>query len=84
MVISNRGRIYDEGDVAEYRDMLTIIRDRVQDAVGKGSTLQQVQAAGLARDYDGRYAAATGPASANEFIATVYRSLNGGAQNARQ
>ena len=73
MVIPNRGRIYDEGDVAEYRDMLTIIRDRVQDAVGKGSTLAQVQGARLARDYDGRYAAATGPASANEFIATVYR-----------
>jgi glyoxylase-like metal-dependent hydrolase (beta-lactamase superfamily II) len=76
MVIPNRGRIYDEGDVAEYRDMLTIIRDRVQDAVGKGSTLEQVQAARLARDYDGRYAAATGPASPNEFIATVYRGLN--------
>jgi glyoxylase-like metal-dependent hydrolase (beta-lactamase superfamily II) len=73
MVIPNRGRIYDEGDVAEYRDMLTIIRDRVQDAIGKGSTLEQVQAARLARDYDGRYAATTGPASANEFIATVYR-----------
>jgi len=73
MVIPNRGRIYDEGDVAEYRDMLTIIRDRVQDAIGKGSTLAQIQGERLARDYDGRYAAATGPASANEFIATVYR-----------
>jgi hypothetical protein len=83
MVIPNRGRIYDEGDVAEYRDMLTIIRDRVQDAVGKGSTLEQVQAARLARDYDGRYAAAAGPASANEFIAAVYRSLSAAARNAR-
>jgi glyoxylase-like metal-dependent hydrolase (beta-lactamase superfamily II) len=81
MVIPNRGRIYDEGDVAEYRDMLTIIRDRVQDDIGEGSTLEQVQGARLARDYDGRYAATTGPAAANEFIATVYRSLS--AQNAR-
>jgi glyoxylase-like metal-dependent hydrolase (beta-lactamase superfamily II) len=56
-VIPNRGRIYDEGDVAEYRDMLTIVRDRVQDAIGKGLTLEQAQAARLARDYDGRYAA---------------------------
>ena len=43
MVIPNRGRIYDEGDVAEYRDMMTIVRDRVQDAIGKGQTLEQVQ-----------------------------------------
>lgn len=82
-VIPNRGRIYDEGDVAEYRDMLTIVRDRVQDAIGKGSTFEQVQAARLARDYDGRYAAAAGPASANEFIATVYRSLTSAAQSTR-
>ena len=34
--MTNRGRIYDEGDVAEYRDMLTIVRDRVKDAIGKG------------------------------------------------
>ena len=83
MVIPNRGRIYDEGDVAEYRDVMTIVRDRVQDAIGKGQTLEQVQAARLARDYDGRYAAATGPAAANEFIATVYRSLSAAAQDTR-
>jgi cyclase len=75
MVIPNRGRIYDEGDVAEYRDMLTIVRDRVQDAIGKGLTLEQARAARLARDYDGRYAAVAGPVSADEFMATVYRSL---------
>ena len=83
MVIPNRGRIYDEGDVAEYRDMMTIVRDRVQDAIGKGRTLEQVQAARLARDYDGRYAAAAGPAAADEFIATVYRSLSAAAQDTR-
>jgi glyoxylase-like metal-dependent hydrolase (beta-lactamase superfamily II) len=81
MVIPNRGRIYDEGDVAEYRDMLTIVRDRVQDAIGKGSTLEQVQAARLARDYDGRYGAAGGPAAPDEFIGTVYRSLSAAGHN---
>ena len=79
MVIPNRGRIYDEGDVAEYRDMLTIVRDRVADAVGKGLTLEQVQAARLARDYDGRYGAPAGPAAASAFMATVYRSVADGA-----
>ncbi len=53
MVIPNHGRIYDEGDVAEYRDMVTIVRDRVRDAIDKGQTLEQVRAARLARDYDG-------------------------------
>jgi glyoxylase-like metal-dependent hydrolase (beta-lactamase superfamily II) len=82
-VIPNRGRIYDEGDVAEYRDMLTIVRDRVQDAIAKGLTREQVQAARLARDYDGRYGAASGPASADAFIATVYRSLSAAGSGAR-
>jgi hypothetical protein len=83
MVIPDRGRIYDEGDVAEYRDMMTIVRDRVQDAIRKGLTLEQVQAARLARDYDGRYGADGGPASADAFIATVYRSLSAAAAAAR-
>jgi glyoxylase-like metal-dependent hydrolase (beta-lactamase superfamily II) len=74
-VIPNQGRIYDEGDVAEYRDMVTIVRDRVRDATAKGLTLAQVKAADLARDYDGRYGAATGPASASAFIETLYRGL---------
>jgi glyoxylase-like metal-dependent hydrolase (beta-lactamase superfamily II) len=75
MVVPNQGRIYDEGDVAEYRDMLTIVRDRVADAISKGLTLEQVKAARLARDYDGRYGAPAGPASADAFIATVYRGV---------
>jgi glyoxylase-like metal-dependent hydrolase (beta-lactamase superfamily II) len=75
MVIPNQGRIYDEGDVAEYRDMVTIIRDRVRDAIGKGLTLEQVQAQSIARDYDGRYGAPAGPAAPANYHATVYRSL---------
>jgi cyclase len=82
-VIGNRGRIYDEGDVAEYRDMVTIIRDRVQHAVEQGMTLEEVRAAQLARDYDGRYGAAGGPASPAAFIDTLYRSLTAAARGAR-
>jgi cyclase len=78
LVIPNRGRIYDEGDVAEYRDMLTIVRDRVQHAIDNGRTLAEVKAAQLARDYDGRYAADAGPASADAFIETAYRSQSAG------
>jgi glyoxylase-like metal-dependent hydrolase (beta-lactamase superfamily II) len=74
-VIPGHGRISDEADVLEYRDMLTIIRDRIQDAIMKGKTLQQVQAAGLTKDYDGRYGATTGPWTTAMFIEAAYQSL---------
>jgi glyoxylase-like metal-dependent hydrolase (beta-lactamase superfamily II) len=74
-VIPGHGRISDEADVLEYRDMLTIVRDRVQDAIKKGRTLQQVQAAGLTKDYDGRYGATTGPWTTAMFIEAAYQSL---------
>src|SRR6185436_1003188 len=67
-VIPGHGRISDEAEVLEYRDMLTIVRDRIQDAIMKGKTLQQVQAAGLTKDYDGRYGATTGPWTTAMFV----------------
>lgn len=70
-VIPGHGRICDEADVVEYRDMVTIIRDRVQDLVKKGMTLEQVKAARPTRDYDTEY----GPGEA--FLETVYKSLRG-------
>jgi cyclase len=76
MVIPGRGRICDEADVVEYRDMLTIVRDRIQDAIKKGKTLQQVQAAGLTKDYDPRYGANTGPWTTAMFIEAAYESLS--------
>jgi glyoxylase-like metal-dependent hydrolase (beta-lactamase superfamily II) len=74
-VIPGHGRLTDEADVVEYRDMMTIIRDRVQNAVDKGMTLEQVKTARLVRDYEGRYGAARGAATADAFVDTAYRSL---------
>jgi glyoxylase-like metal-dependent hydrolase (beta-lactamase superfamily II) len=74
-VIPGHGRLTDEADVVEYRDMMTIIRDRVQNAVSKGMTIEQVKAARLVRDYEGRYGAARGAASADAFVEIAYRSL---------
>lgn len=76
MVIPGHGRISDEADVLEYRDMVTIIRDRIQDAIKKGKTLQQVQSAGLTKDYDPRYGANTGPWTTAMFVEAVYQSLS--------
>ena len=76
MVIPGHGRICDEADVVEYRDMLTIVRDRIQDAIKKGMTLQQIQAASLTKDYDPRYGATTGPWTTTMFIEAAYQSLS--------
>jgi glyoxylase-like metal-dependent hydrolase (beta-lactamase superfamily II) len=75
MVIPGRGRLTDSADVAYYRDMITIIRDRVQDMIKKGMTLQQVKAARPTRDYDPRYGSTTGPYTTDMFIEAVYQSL---------
>jgi cyclase len=74
-VIPGHGRLSDEADVLEYRDMLTIIRDRIQDLVKKGSTLEQVKAAQPTLDYDGRYGATAGSWTTAKFIEAVYRTL---------
>jgi glyoxylase-like metal-dependent hydrolase (beta-lactamase superfamily II) len=75
MVIPGHGRISDEADVLEYRDMVKIVRDRIFDAVKKGRTLQQVQEAGLTKDYDGRYGATAGPWTTAMFVEAAYQSL---------
>jgi cyclase len=74
-VIPGHGRLCDEADVVEYRDMATIIRDRVQDMVKKGMTLEQVRAAKPTRDYDPLYGATTGFWTTDKFVDAVYTSL---------
>ena len=76
MVIPGEGRIADESDVVEYRDMLTIIRDRIQAMIKKGMTLEQVQAAKPTYEYDGRYGLATGPWTTSMFVEAAYRDLS--------
>ena len=72
LIIPGHGRICDQLDVVEYRDMVTIVRDRIRDLMKQGLTLEQVKAASPARGYLRRYGAGT---SANDFIEAVYRSM---------
>jgi len=76
MVIPGHGRLCDIGDVANYRNMVTIIRDRIQDMIQRGMTLEQVTAARPTMDYDGLYGATSGPWTTNMFVEAVYRSLS--------
>jgi hypothetical protein len=55
--------------------MVTIVRDRIQDMIKKGMTLQQIKAAKPTRDYDPRYGATSGPYTTDMFIEAVYQSL---------
>jgi glyoxylase-like metal-dependent hydrolase (beta-lactamase superfamily II) len=71
-VIPGHGRLCDEADVVEFRDMVTIIRDRVQDMIKKGQTLEQVKAAKPSRDYDTQYSG-----SPDVFVEAIYKSLSG-------
>jgi cyclase len=73
-IIPGHGRICDEADVVEYREMVTVVRDRIQDLIKKGSTLEQVKAARPTRDYDGEYSRPGSP-SPDAFVESVFRSL---------
>jgi glyoxylase-like metal-dependent hydrolase (beta-lactamase superfamily II) len=73
LVVPGHGRICNESDVAEYRDMTTIIRDRIQLMIDKGMTLAQVKAAEPTKDYDGVYST---PAWTGEmFVEAIYAGL---------
>ena len=76
IVIPGHGHLCDAADVAYYRDMATIIRDRIQALIKKDMTLEQVKAAKPTLDYDGIYGATTGPWTTDMFIEAVYRSLS--------
>jgi len=75
-IIPGHGRVADQADLVEYRDMTTIIRDRIADGVKKGLSLDQVKAAQPTLDYDGVYNKPGGFWTADQFIEAVYKSLS--------
>ena len=76
LIIPGHGRICDQLDVVEYRDMVTIIRDRIRDLMKQGLTLEQIKAASPARGYMRRYGSDTGSWTTNDFVEAVYRSMS--------
>jgi cyclase len=75
LLIPGHGRICDDSDLVEYRDMVTIIRDNVQDLIGSGMTLDQIKKADPAKAYRGRYGSDSGPWTTDMFIEAIYESL---------
>ncbi|MEQ1949272.1 MAG: MBL fold metallo-hydrolase [Bryobacteraceae bacterium] len=75
MIVPGHGYLSDEHEVLEYRDMVVIVRDRVQAMINTGATLAQVKTARVTADYDTRYGANSGPWTTDMFVEAVYNSL---------
>ena len=74
-VVPGHGRICDKSDVVDYRDMVTIIRDVVQDMIKKGMTLEQIQPAEPTKGYASATAPTPAPWTTAMFVDAVYESL---------
>ena len=74
-VIPGHGRLCEQMEVVDYRDMVVLVRDVVADMVKQGKTLDQIKAARPALPYETRYGSQAGPSTPNAFIEAVYRSL---------
>jgi len=81
MIIPGHGRLCDMADLAIYHQMVTIVRDRLQDMIKRGMTLEQVKAARPTRDYDPVYGNPTGTWTTDMFVEAAYRSLSSGASS---
>jgi cyclase len=74
LVVPGHGRMTDSADVAYYRDMVTIMRDRVREMTKRGMTLEQIKAARPTRDYDGRFGKSA-TWTPNMFVEAIFKTL---------
>jgi glyoxylase-like metal-dependent hydrolase (beta-lactamase superfamily II) len=75
LLVPGHGRISDYSELVEYRDMVTVIRDIIQDQVSKGMTLEQVKTSDPTKGYRARYGRDTGPWTTDMFVEAVYNGL---------
>jgi glyoxylase-like metal-dependent hydrolase (beta-lactamase superfamily II) len=75
MIIPGHGRLSDVADLDIYQQMVTIVRDRLQDMIARGMTLDQIKAAHPTRDYDPIYGHESGSWTTDMFLEAAYRSL---------
>ena len=74
-LVPGHGRIADHAEVVEYRDMVTVIRDRIQSMADKGMTLEQIKAANPTQGYRARYGSDTGAWTTDMFVEAVFKGL---------
>ena len=75
LLVPGHGRIADYGELVEYRDMVTVVRDIIQDMVQKGMSLDQVKAANPTQGYRRRYGADTGLWTTDMFVTAIYNGV---------
>src|SRR5262245_10732282 len=75
LLVPGHGFVYDKLDLLEYRDAVTVVRDRVQDLIEQGKTLAQVKAANPTLGYRGQYGADSGPWTTDMFVEVIYNEL---------
>ena len=74
LIVPAHGRICDVAELSNYRNMITIVRDRVDDMVKKKMTLAQVKSAKPTEDWDARFG--RNPKwTPDMFVEAVYGSL---------
>ncbi len=75
LLVPGHGNVLDKIDLLEYRDMVTIVRDRIQDLIGQGKTLEEVKAANPTQGYRRKYGSDTGPWTTDKFVEVVFKEL---------
>src|SRR5215467_9566638 len=73
-VIPGHGRLCEQMEIVDYRDMVVLVRDNVAELMKQGKTLDQIKAARPALPYETRYGAQSGVT--NAFVEAIYKSLN--------
>jgi cyclase len=74
-LVPGHGRVLDKIDLLEYRDMVTVVRDRIQDLISQGKTLDQVKAANPTLSYRRKYGSDSGAWTTDMFVEVVYKEL---------
>jgi cyclase len=75
LLVPGHGHVYDKLDLLEYRDAITVVRDRIQSLVAEGKSLDQVKAANPTLGYRSQYGADSGPWTTDMFVEVIYREL---------
>jgi cyclase len=74
-LVPGHGHVYDKLDLLEYRDAITVVRDRIQDVIDEGKTLAQVKAANPTLGYRSQYGTDKGEWTTDMFVETIYNEL---------
>jgi hypothetical protein len=76
LLVPGHGHVYDKLDLLEYRDAITIVRDRIQSLIAEGKSLDQVKAANPTLGYRSQYGTDAGPWTTDMFVEVIYRELS--------